>query len=904
MKYKKIISTILTMCVILTITYTSSTVFADSNIAVYYEGNRLEFDVQPEIIGNYTMVPARGVFEAMGAKVKWDENSNTVTVKKKKKSISMVIGENITDQDGNIIETDAVPALINDRTLISLRLVTEFLGANVEWDEYSNSVYITDKEKVVDDTWKENTGNIDLSLFKTENGNGVTINENTVEITKGGDFEVTGSTTNGMILVNTDDRVKLRLSGTDITNPNGPAIFFENVDKGFITLTENTTNTLTDGSVSNYPDAKAALFSDDDLEIKGNGILIVNANYNHGIASDKDIKIESGNITINSTINDGIKANSSVEILDGDINITSKGDGIQSDLWNVIIDGGNINITTTGEINSNDSNENFGGHNQGESAVGKNQQFYEENNGGKPSLEQQNSSRNKMISEVLGGIDITEFKEKSLDEIEQLITDMVSDGTLSLENIAIGNQSINSNTDAETQKSQSSKGIKADEDIYINGGNIIVNSTDHSVHSGDIIEVNDGNIEINSSSGKAFSAHGNLTINSGDINIIYATEGIESKAILTINGGNIYANVIDDGLNAGGTNSNQGGFGPGTDIIMSQERLISTIAQIIIRENNRNNQVNLMKPSGDINNQNTQAGNISQDEQMANKPGRPENSSNAQIPDRDFDGGFGMGNVAENGHNIVINNGYIVISSKGDGIDSNGRLEINGGTILINGPSTGGDTALDSDGKMLINGGVVVGVSSIQMLEVPSDESAQNIIIATLDSSVDAGTIINVEDEDGNSILTFKAEKVFQGLIFSSDNIKTGKSYTVSTGGTVSDSITADDGLYNNQVKYNNGAILGSMEITSKITRIGNANSGNFGGNGRFGGRVEENNNQTTEVDEQSTQIKNQNTNNEQTRNEMRNDMNIKDINRKDKLSESNFKIPVTENLIEMILFS
>lgn len=829
MKLRKILSSFLSLCMVACITYVPSSVFANENIAVYYEGSQIAFDVQPENIGGFTMVPARYVFEAMGAKVKWDEETGTVTVKKKKKSISMIIGGAITDQDSFVIETDAVPVIIDDITLVSVRLVAEFFGANVEWDENNNSVYITDQEKVTDNTWKENTGKIDMSSFTTNNDNGVTIDENVVMITKGGDFEVTGSTKDGMILVNTDDRVKLRLSGTDIENPNGPAIFFEDVDIGFITLTENTTNTLTDGTTNDYLNSKATLFSDDDLEIKGNGSLIINANYNHGIASDNDIKIESGNININ---------------------ITSKGDGIQSDLWNVIIDGGNINIITTGEISST-SNNNFNGRpdqwsttdeNQGDTVVGND--TVQQNNQAQNPFGQ--NGRNNNISQLLEDIDITEFADMTRDEVVKKLTEMIDDGTLSINGIVDNNQNADSASNEEvTGNTQSSKGIKANEDIYINAGNIIINSTDHSVHSGDITEVNSGYIEINSSAGKGFSAHGDLTINFGKINIINATEGIESKAILRINGGDIHINASDDGMNSGGSDTNIGKIGFGGDTGMTQDRIISILAQSITKQNNVNGEDNFVQasfsPDSQIDNNeiNIKGG------QTNVKSSRPQDGYSSG--NRDENTGFVMGNASENGHNIIINNGYIFITSKGDGIDSNGRLEINGGTVIVNGPSSGADTALDSDGKMLINGGFVVAVGGVGMLKIPSDESEQNIIVSTLESSKQSGAIINIKDENENSILTFKPQNGYQSIIFSSSDIETNKTYTVSTEGTVS-SETNVDGIYDS-AQYSNGTILGNMEVTSIITRIGNTTSDNFGGgNNVFDSGRAQNKDQSTET--------------------------------------------------------
>lgn len=197
-----------------------------------------------------------------------------------------------------------------------------------------------------EDAWKLNVGKISLGDTITCTGNGVSVSGKTVNITAGGDFEVVGTTADGMIYVNTTEKVKLRLNGCRITNLDGPAIFFKNVDKGYITIEKGTTNNLTDSK--NYSaanaEAKAVISSNDDLEIKGAGTLNITANMKHGICGDDDIKIENGNIIINSAPSDGIHCNNTIEITGGTLNITASSDGIDTD-GDIVIDDGNLTIS-------------------------------------------------------------------------------------------------------------------------------------------------------------------------------------------------------------------------------------------------------------------------------------------------------------------------------------------------------------------------------------------------------------------------------------------------------------------------------------------------------------------------------------------------------------------------------
>ena len=194
------------------------------------------------------------------------------------------------------------------------------------------------------DAWKSNTGTVNLDKM-TVTGNGISISGNVVKIVSGGDFEVTGTLSDGMIYINSEEKVKLRLSGADITNSTGPAIFFDNAEKGFITITENTKNTLTDGKEYTVEEADAVLFSNDDLEIEGDGTLTVNGNFKYGIASDDDLKMENGKITVNSNEH-GIKVNDTLSVLGGEITVNAQtGKGMKAELG-LVIDAGTININT------------------------------------------------------------------------------------------------------------------------------------------------------------------------------------------------------------------------------------------------------------------------------------------------------------------------------------------------------------------------------------------------------------------------------------------------------------------------------------------------------------------------------------------------------------------------------
>ncbi|MCH5186472.1 MAG: carbohydrate-binding domain-containing protein, partial [Oscillospiraceae bacterium] len=214
-----------------------------NGISVNIDGSPVSFDVEPCIINDRTMVPMRNIFEALGAEVSWDDSSRTVTAQKDGNTIILAEGSYEIYKNGSASAIDSPPVIIDGRTLVPVRAVSDALDVDVSWNEESKTVNIsTSKDDAKDDDlWKENTGEIDLDTM-TVSGNGVSADGNTVKITQGGDFTVTGTLENGMILVNTDSKVKLRLSNANISNSSGPAIYFEDCKKGYITIKKDTEN--------------------------------------------------------------------------------------------------------------------------------------------------------------------------------------------------------------------------------------------------------------------------------------------------------------------------------------------------------------------------------------------------------------------------------------------------------------------------------------------------------------------------------------------------------------------------------------------------------------------------------------------------------------------------------------
>jgi len=117
--------------------------YAESEICLLVNGQEIHADVAPQMIDSRVMVPVRFVAEALGAQVTWDNDSQAVGIKKDDTSIKMMIGQKVVTRNSTSISLDVPAMLVEDRTMVPVRFVSEGLGCDVQWDEAHNSVIIT-----------------------------------------------------------------------------------------------------------------------------------------------------------------------------------------------------------------------------------------------------------------------------------------------------------------------------------------------------------------------------------------------------------------------------------------------------------------------------------------------------------------------------------------------------------------------------------------------------------------------------------------------------------------------------------------------------------------------------------------------------------------------------------------
>ena len=200
---------------------------------------------------------------------------------------------------------------------------------------------------------------LDGKTAKTD-ASGVSVDGATIRITAGGTYVLSGTLTDGQVVVNTTEKVQLVLNGASITSTTTAPICVEEAKKLILTLADGTENTLTDSDTYTVfsdeaaAEPNAALFSKGDLILNGSGSLKVNANYANGIQSKDSLCLAGATVTVTAK-GDGIKGKDFVYVDGADLTVDADGDGIQASnttdgsLGYVVIQDGTFSVQAEGD---------------------------------------------------------------------------------------------------------------------------------------------------------------------------------------------------------------------------------------------------------------------------------------------------------------------------------------------------------------------------------------------------------------------------------------------------------------------------------------------------------------------------------------------------------------------------
>ena len=141
MRLKKIVCLLFCLCLI-----SGLPIFSQAqSVHVELNGEEIYFpDVQPCLIQDRTMVPMRAIFEALGAGVYWEETGQTIFSMRGNTTVILQIDNPQMFVNNNTVILDVPPVLLDDRTMVPLRAVSESFGLIVDWDDATQTVYISE----------------------------------------------------------------------------------------------------------------------------------------------------------------------------------------------------------------------------------------------------------------------------------------------------------------------------------------------------------------------------------------------------------------------------------------------------------------------------------------------------------------------------------------------------------------------------------------------------------------------------------------------------------------------------------------------------------------------------------------------------------------------------------------
>ncbi len=121
----------------------SSRASAASAISIYLDGQQIRGDADPYMVSNTTLVPMRLVSENLGAQVNWSQRDQTVTINQGGTLLSIASGSKTAFVNGSAVELDASVVNRNGRIMVPLRFVGQGLGLTVDWNQASRTITLT-----------------------------------------------------------------------------------------------------------------------------------------------------------------------------------------------------------------------------------------------------------------------------------------------------------------------------------------------------------------------------------------------------------------------------------------------------------------------------------------------------------------------------------------------------------------------------------------------------------------------------------------------------------------------------------------------------------------------------------------------------------------------------------------
>jgi len=319
--------------------------------------------------------------------------------------------------------------------------------------------------------------------------------------------------------------------------------------------------------------------------------------------------------------------------------------------------------------------------------------------------------------------------------------------------------------------------------LYIKNGKFDITSDGDALSASASLQLDNGEYKLTcgseqttsgSGSTKAIKAGGDIAVNNGSFSINCADDAVHCDGAITVCGGSLEISTGDDAFHSGGLLTVNGGAINVTDSLEGFEGQSIEIndGYITLRAN---------------------------DDGMNAAGGNDESGFGGWGGDR-----FG----ASSDSYININGGTLRINADGDGIDSNGSINVTGGATYVSGPTNGGNSALDYGAGANITGGIFVAAGSSQMAAGFTSAEGQGAVLQNINAQTAEGVVV-LKKASGEVVFSWQPEKTYSSIVLSCPELKQGESYTLTCGGNSFD-ITMTELLYGQGMGGHMGGDMGN----------------------------------------------------------------------------------------------
>ena len=354
--------------------------------------------------------------------------------------------------------------------------------------------------------------------------------------------------------------------------------------------------------------------------------------------------------------------------------------------------------------------------------------------------------------------------------------------------------------------------------VYISGGALNITAGTDGIQADTVLRIDGGTFQITSGGGSANAStdqKGNenpgwgmwgpgskeKTAKTEDpTDTSDSAKGLKAGVSLSVRGGTFTIDSSDDSVHCNGTVTITGGtfaLSSGDDGVHAGDALLIQNGTIAISQSYEGLEgLNVTISGGKIQ--------LTASDDGINSAGGSDTADQGRPGQNQF-------NVSEDSDLFIkMIGGSVTVDAGGDGLDSNGNLIIEGGTVLVSGSANNGNGALDYEGTAKITGGTVVAAGMSGMAQGFSDSSSQYSILHNFSTTLSESDAVTLKDSDGNTLVTYTPAKAYQSVVVSCPDMEKGQTYTLSAG-SQSEALTLSSVVTSNGTGGMGGGMNGKM---------------------------------------------------------------------------------------------